>query len=224
VNENVAVGVRGGGSGAKHKRLASEMRVAVTVSLPHCCQAEGSAHPQCKQIVLSGRPRDWAGTAISHKRAKHEVQCIGNDVLSLPLAGKAPIVDADDTALLAAQESTVQAASAAAGGSSSSGSNKTGLLPKLGQWLGFGTSQSSTTAAAAAAGGGLSDGVLGGSGGLAGGASVRQLPSHVWQPVFHPSRTQAGTQPTLVIPQVRPDACWWPLSCEHIMCCSGNDK
>jgi hypothetical protein len=132
--------------------------------------------------------------------------------MSVLRAGKAPIVDADDTALLAAQESTVQAASATAGGSSSSGSNKTGLLPKLGQWLGFGgaNQSSSTAAAAAAAAGGLSQGVLAGSGGLAGGVSVRQLPSHVWQPVFHPSRTQAGTQPTLVIPQVRLDACWWP--------------
>jgi len=118
----------------------------------------------------------------------------------------------DEVALLPALASTAAAAAAgtsvaAAGGSNgSSDSSRSGLLPKLGQWLGLtGPSQPTATAVP-----GLSAGPAGllstSSGGRVvsnAGVGGRQSPPYQWAPVFHPSRTAAGTQPTLVIPQVR---------------------
>jgi hypothetical protein len=104
-------------------------------------------------------------------------------------AGKAPIADADESFLLAAQE-TIAATSGAAGSGSS---GKVGLLPKLGQLLGFKSAVANQQMAAAAAAAATDAGV---------GSAARVMPNHLLQPVFHPSRTQRGTQPTLVIPQV----------------------
>lgn len=66
---------------------------------------------------------------------------------------------------------------AAATGSDSSSSGKPGLVQQLGQWLGLVEAQ--------------------------GKGVVRDVPPRQWRPVLHPAFTITGTQPTVVMPQVR---------------------
>lgn len=83
----------------------------------------------------------------------------------------------DDASTAAANAAAVDAADAAA----AAGKPSSTLTQKLGQWFGMSNGQQQ--------------------------APLREMPARQWKPVFHPAFTIAGTQPTIVLPQV-----WQTLS------------
>lgn len=91
----------------------------------------------------------------------------------LLIAGKAPILEDDDASTAAANAAAVDAADAAA----AAGRSSSTFTQKLGQLFGMSEGQQQ--------------------------GALRDVPARQWRPVFHPAFTIAGTQPTMVIPQVR---------------------
>jgi hypothetical protein len=109
------------------------------------------------------------------------------------ISGKAPIVaDEDNAASAAAQAAAVAAASAAAAGTTTSSSNKLppgGVASRIGQALGIVGKDND-------------------------GNERNEVPGRQWRPVWHPAFTIAGTQPTVLLPQVGSKSPFSEGSCE----------